>query len=176
MVMQHKMFLNSTVCLHWNSNTIYHEPCELHTYFNQMCLSVIKCIPIGYFPPAPIIASCQLMQLWQQLCNKIEVCWEVSDQTRYAPSQWETSLHCNDVSHWLGTYLDWSLGGMMKKINFIKISGALYQHHQIIFRCIFQEKNPLSLCFVCEFYFSGNYFALGLHLNLLWDKVNGIAN
>ena len=30
------------------------------------------------------------------------------DQSRYAPSQWETSLYCNDVSHWLGAYLDWS--------------------------------------------------------------------
>ena len=26
-----------------------------------------------------------------------------------APSQWETSLHCNAVSHWLGAYLHWSL-------------------------------------------------------------------
>ena len=32
-----------------------------------------------------------------------------SYQFRCAPSQWETSLHCNDVSHWLGAYLDWSL-------------------------------------------------------------------
>ena len=31
------------------------------------------------------------------------------EQSRYAPSQWETSWHWNDVSHWLGTYLDWSL-------------------------------------------------------------------
>ena len=31
------------------------------------------------------------------------------DQSRYAPSQWEMSLHCNDISHWLGPYLDWSL-------------------------------------------------------------------
>ena len=31
------------------------------------------------------------------------------DQSRYVLCQWETSLHCNDVSHWLGTYLDWSL-------------------------------------------------------------------
>ena len=30
------------------------------------------------------------------------------DQSRYTPSQWETSLQCNDVSHWLGAYLDWS--------------------------------------------------------------------
>ena len=33
-------------------------------------------------------------------------CW---DQSRYAPSQWETSLHCNGVSHWLGAYVGWSL-------------------------------------------------------------------
>ena len=31
------------------------------------------------------------------------------DLFRYAPSPWETSLHCNDVSHWLGAYLDSSL-------------------------------------------------------------------
>ena len=31
------------------------------------------------------------------------------DQSRYVPGQWETSLQCNDVSHWLGAYLDWSL-------------------------------------------------------------------
>ena len=30
------------------------------------------------------------------------------DQSRYAPSQWETSLQRNDVSHWLGAYLEWS--------------------------------------------------------------------
>ena len=27
----------------------------------------------------------------------------------YAPSQWETTLHCNVVSHWLGAYTKWSL-------------------------------------------------------------------
>ena len=31
------------------------------------------------------------------------------DLSRYAPSPWETSLHCNVISHWLGAYLDWSL-------------------------------------------------------------------
>ena len=33
------------------------------------------------------------------------------DQSRFASSQWETSLQCNEVSHWLGAYLDWSLQG-----------------------------------------------------------------
>ena len=27
----------------------------------------------------------------------------------YAPTQWKTLLHCNDISHWLISYLDWSL-------------------------------------------------------------------
>ena len=31
------------------------------------------------------------------------------EQSGYAPSHWGTSLQCNDVSHWLGAYLDWSL-------------------------------------------------------------------
>ena len=41
-------------------------------------------------------------------CNFI-VAWWYRDQSRYVPSQWEMSLQCNDISHWLGTYLDWSL-------------------------------------------------------------------
>ena len=36
-------------------------------------------------------------------------CYNGSDQSRYGPSQCETSLQCNEVSHWLGEYLNWSL-------------------------------------------------------------------
>ena len=32
------------------------------------------------------------------------------DQSRYVPSQWKTSLQCNDASHWLGAYLNIRLG------------------------------------------------------------------
>ena len=31
------------------------------------------------------------------------------DQSTYALSQWETSLQCNDVYHWLGANIDWFL-------------------------------------------------------------------
>ena len=31
------------------------------------------------------------------------------DYSVHAPSQWETTLHCNVVSHWLGAYTNWSL-------------------------------------------------------------------
>ena len=29
------------------------------------------------------------------------------DHSRYGLSQWETTLHCNGVSHWLSPYKDW---------------------------------------------------------------------
>ena len=35
-----------------------------------------------------------------------EIC---RDHFVYAPSQWEIMLHCNVVSHWLGTCTKWSL-------------------------------------------------------------------
>ena len=31
------------------------------------------------------------------------------DHTRYGLIQWETTLHCNVVSHWLSPYPEWSL-------------------------------------------------------------------
>ena len=30
-----------------------------------------------------------------------------------APSQWETTLHCNVVSHWLGAFIKWSVHDIM---------------------------------------------------------------
>ena len=41
--------------------------------------------------------------------STIKLCtYIINNQSVYAPSQWETSLHCNNVSHWLGAYLYWS--------------------------------------------------------------------
>ena len=37
----------------------------------------------------------------------------LSFQGSYAPSQWETTLQCNVVSHWLGAYTKWSLSFMI---------------------------------------------------------------
>ena len=34
---------------------------------------------------------------------------EYRDHSVYVPSQWETTLQCNVVSHWLGEYTKWSL-------------------------------------------------------------------
>ena len=39
---------------------------------------------------------------WQLFCSS-------RDHFVYAPSQWQMTLHCNVVSHWLGAYTKWSL-------------------------------------------------------------------
>ena len=44
----------------------------------------------------------------------------IKDQSRYAPIQWETPLQCNDVSHWLGAYLDWFLQNVLHKPLYVR--------------------------------------------------------
>ena len=39
--------------------------------------------------------------------------------SRFAPSQWETALLCNDISHWLGTSLESALDDVMMRLDFI---------------------------------------------------------
>ena len=34
---------------------------------------------------------------------------EIMDRAVYAPSQWETVLQCNAISHWLGAYTKWKM-------------------------------------------------------------------
>ena len=43
--------------------------------------------------------------LWLDL---VSILWNRAD-SRFAPSQWEMALLCNDVSHWLGTSLESAL-------------------------------------------------------------------
>ena len=38
----------------------------------------------------------------------------IGDHFVYASSQWETTLQCNVVSHWLGAYTKWSLSCAMR--------------------------------------------------------------
>ena len=47
--------------------------------------------------------------------------------SRFAPSQWETALLCNDVSHWLGASLESAL--VLKSLNSTpSIKRTLFQH------------------------------------------------
>ena len=42
-------------------------------------------------------------------CNCFSSRRSCRDHSVYVLSQWETALHCNAVSHWLGAYTEWSL-------------------------------------------------------------------
>ena len=51
------------------------------------------------------------VQAVSSLHTLVRGCWSwylCRDGFVYAPSQWETTLHCNVVSHWLGAYTKWS--------------------------------------------------------------------
>ena len=81
-------------------------------YANNISKWIFFCDSISlYFVHAAQQTICiqwfrQRLGIDQDFCIYIR---HIRDPSRYAPSQWETSLHCNDVSHWLGAYLDWSL-------------------------------------------------------------------
>ena len=55
------------------------------------------------------IHSKKLSAKWWPICLGLNVLIWVRDLSVHAPSQWETTLHCNVVSHWLCTYTKWSL-------------------------------------------------------------------
>ena len=46
---------------------------------------------------------------WLLKCVFVVYTWQIRDHFVHAPSQWETTLHSNVVSHWLGAYTKWSL-------------------------------------------------------------------
>ena len=61
------------------------------------------------------------------LCNDVSHWLGASLESRFTPSQWEMALLCNDVSHWLGASLDTNQ----------------YSHmwHNNLYICIWQNKN-----------------------------------
>ena len=58
--------------------------------------------------------TCSTYRIWNSL-----ICLYRAD-SRFAPSQWETVLLCNDVSHWLGASLESALLYKIKKKNLLK--------------------------------------------------------
>ena len=43
------------------------------------------------------------------LCFITDISSAIRDNFVFAPTQWETMLHCNVVSHWLGAHVKWPL-------------------------------------------------------------------
>ena len=76
------------------------DPCFVvsHTSFTaSLTIPVHACTPCINDESEQERRSCLLLPYWYRA------------DSRFAPSQWETALLCNDVSHWLGTSLESAL-------------------------------------------------------------------
>ena len=56
-----------------------------------------------------------LIYMYRCVCTHMFMCTpmcinQISHDSVYEPSQGQTTLHCNVVSHWLGAHTKWSLG------------------------------------------------------------------
>ena len=68
-------------------------------------------------PWCPIWHHCNAVPIKQDMLTNVTNCAHYSespsitlrDDSVFAPSQWEMALHCNAISHWLGTYTESSL-------------------------------------------------------------------
>ena len=69
-------------------------------WINTVSYPGILFIVLGYKPIVQISTMCLQFEV-----VKNTICWQYHwEDFVYAPSQWETTLHCNVVSHWLGAH------------------------------------------------------------------------
>ena len=71
-----------------------------------------------------------------------------------APSHWETSLQCNDDSHWLGTYIDWSLKEAQIRACNYKLGARHQQTSKIMYGTSSVIANQVFLHNAVEFSFT----------------------
>ena len=67
----------------------------------------------------------------------------VREHPGYGLSQWETTLQCNVVSHWLSSYPEWSLGQLCSWIAHCIISANIKNKYATKFRCAFSAMLPI---------------------------------
>ena len=64
-----------------------------------------------------------------------------------AQSQWETTLHCNVVSHWLGAHKKWSpLKAQVKKKSFVLPSWASYEVSNLMWMSALEKMTMKDGC------------------------------
>ena len=92
----------------WNLLKHYQNMCQPHRMGYGQCLN--------------------LKWIWMDGCAR----WSVTTYTLardhfvYVPSQWETMLQCNVVSHWLGACTKWSLCSLSKRVSYIVRAEEVY--------------------------------------------------
>ena len=83
----------------------------------------------------------------------------------YAPSQWERTLHCNVISHWLGTYSKWSWDTPLI---------CLFHDNPLIFRFVSQvytRQMILLYIVVVMVIFYVVHVRVKMYLKILWWKI-----
>ena len=66
------------------------------------------------------------------------------DHFMYAPSQWETTLQCNGISHWQGAYMKWSLCPVNPKLTTFEWN---VEHLRIFFSLnVYDKIDKIWLC------------------------------
>ena len=77
----------------------YSKPYQTQTYLLRQSIDwYVMLWMVSSVPCRRLLAT-----VWQLLVAS-ETCY--GDHSRFAHSQWETALLCNDVSHWLGASLE----------------------------------------------------------------------
>ena len=105
-----------------------------------------------------------------------------STQQGSVSQQWETSLHCNDVSHWLGAYLDWSLPQWVFLMEIPTLPRISITIKAAAWACISDSKTsrtccatdrPLSLCARLLFYTGPDAYTMQLNGIIFTGGIGG---
>ena len=116
----------------FKTNTIGHKHPSIRFLSSDSSWPVIP--EVGFSQHRPLYSTCQ------------------SQDTRLAPSQWETALLCNDVSHWLGTSLDLAL---------TQVTWDRYREHTHNF-CIINT--------MFRYYISRNFPQIWIYISSIYNK------
>ena len=116
---------------------------------------VMECIPSGH-----------LCKCWLNYENYFEfMCWlsvqhpiHYKADSRLAPSQWETSLQSNAVSHWLGANLE---------------SALPYGHVKSHLELKTETHGSPSQSYVCCEYFKENWLCQNGLVHTIWPVISG---
>ena len=100
-----KVHLNSLVRVHWNSGPWFNIKMSSYQYRESHYRDKTILRPSYLHNEIPYTGKMTSLYWINPL---VTLCIH-SDHFVYVPSQWETTLQCNVVSHWLGACTKWSL-------------------------------------------------------------------
>ena len=126
-----------------------------HTVINHEAVT-----QIWYLIRCVILVSCEILKLSDNLGLGTGDCHaSYRADSKFAPSQWETVLLCNDVSHWLGPILESALILAFKTIYVTSEDEA--QRIETLW--------SLIMCYLIEFGIGYRFFIkISHYLYLIW--------